>query len=87
MTTISTAANIGVVTSQVAAEILWTFDQGGIQPGAFNAALYTAIAKADPDNRAKLASVFPVQTAAYKIAHDHPDGIDILRVIAGGRAR
>lgn len=87
MTTIDTAENIGVITTDVAAHVLHLFDADGIQPGGFNTALYAAIAKADPENRARLASAFPVQVAAYKIAADHPDGIDILRTIAKGDAR
>jgi hypothetical protein len=84
---IDTAANIGVITEDAANHVLWQFDHGGMQPGAFNTALYSTIAKADPENRDRLAKVFPVQVAAYKIAADHPDGIDILGTIAGGDSR
>ena len=87
MITIDTAANIGIITEQVANHVLWQFDHGGMQPGAFNAALYTTIAKADPENRDRLAKVFPVQVAAYRIASEHDNGIDILRTIAGGDSR
>lgn len=85
--TIQAATDIGIVTASIANEVLWTFDRGGIRPGGFNEALYAVIAKADELNRARLRRAYPVHVAAWSIAHNHPEGIDILRAtVAAGVA-
>lgn len=85
--TLETASQIGIVTTEAASHTLYIFDHGGIQPGGFKTDLYSLIAHADPQNRDRLARAFPTEVAAYRLAHDHEDGIEILRLIANGDAR
>lgn len=87
MTTLETASQIGIVTTEAAAHVLFLFDNGGIQPGGFKTDLYRLIAHADPQNRDRLARAFPTEVVAWKLAHQHEHGIEILRTIANGSAR
>lgn len=71
-----------VVSHGVAQHALFVFGSGGVQPGGFTLALFTAIQKADPMNRIKLAQGFPEHVEAYRLAAEEFDGIETLRKIA-----
>jgi hypothetical protein len=72
-----------------AAHVLWMLNAGmapGKEPGGFTAALILAITRADPNNRALLALVYPGLVEAVGVYKEHPEGIEVLEAAAkGGR--
>lgn len=57
---------------------------GGWRPGDFTERLISLISRADRDNAAKLATIYPAETAAVRLAKYDEDGIATLQVIATG---
>lgn len=56
---------------------------GLMEPGSFVQALITAIARADPYNRARLGLGFPGYVAAVRLAEGRMDGMERLHAICG----
>lgn len=68
-----------------AGHVLWQYqDPAGMEPGSFFRQLLGAFEVADPENFARLASVFPAQARAMDIAKNFPEGMDVLRAIHDG---
>ncbi|MFJ6579311.1 hypothetical protein ACIQMY_25530 [Streptomyces sp. NPDC091368] len=57
---------------------------GGWQPGNYTEALISLIARADRDHAAKLATIYPAETAAVRLAKYDENGIAQLQAIATG---
>ena len=51
----------------------------GFSGGSFALALLDAASRADNNNLDRLARGFPDEIAAYRLATDHVDGLDLLR--------
>lgn len=67
---------------QAARHILWSVgDSRGYEPGGFTISLMLAWKKADPANRARLGSAFPVYFMAYGVQYE--EGNDGLAQWAG----
>jgi hypothetical protein len=68
-----------------ARHVLWYFgENGGMDPGRFIHCLIAAICAADPDNQARLATIYPEYVAAVLGAKLDPDGTANLQRIAAG---
>jgi hypothetical protein len=70
------------ITKADAQHVLFFFGSGGVQAGDFTTALFEAIRKADSANFANLALGFPGLCAAWKLAMESDEGINVLRPIA-----
>lgn len=79
------------VASEVAHHVLWHYGNAdpadpagpvGYEPGTFTVKLMSAIAAADPINRARLYLGFPAYVTAAALIEHSPDGVEILRYIA-----
>lgn len=57
---------------------------GGWQPGTYTEHLISLIARADRDNAAKLATIYPAEAAAVRLAKYEQNGIATLQAIAAG---
>jgi hypothetical protein len=75
-----------VVTSTVAAHVLWQASRGGYPAGSFTTQLLTAWNTADDGNAARLTAAFPEYGAALVLLGE-PRGVERLRAIAGGESR
>jgi hypothetical protein len=63
----------------IAAHVLWHFHQpGGQEPGDFTKHLLEAIARADPDNTARLVFGFAAYVGAFHLVSDDRDGVEVL---------
>lgn len=74
------------ITDEVAAHVLAHFGRGGYHAGSFTTHLMSALAAADEENFARLATGFPGYAAAVWIAQNDFNGIATLRSIAAGAA-
>jgi hypothetical protein len=75
------------ITPETARHVLWTFAcAGGYQPGSFTQKLLELLAAADVVNLARLATAFPAEAEAVRMAKNDRDGIAKLITIATGRA-
>lgn len=73
-----------LVTHPVAHHVLHHFgDTRTMEAGSFTMALIAVIARADPENKGRLAFGFPEYVAAVTLAQGRSDGMDRLRKIAG----
>lgn len=70
------------ITPKMAAHVLHHFGSGGIPAGSFTTGLIALIARADPQNQAKLGLGFPGYVHAVYIAQNRETGITELRAIA-----
>jgi hypothetical protein len=52
--------------------MLWFHGEGGPEPGDFFKHIVEAVARADPQNRARLAQAFPRVVAAHAFFHSNP---------------
>lgn len=75
--------NIVTTDEQSAAAALYLQHGEGHAPGAFIAALWDAITRADEVNRARLRREFPALVSAWALSRE-PDGVEILRIKASG---
>ncbi len=78
-----------VIDPVLANQVLWFFgrqEKDGYEPGGFRKKLFSAIASADTENRYKLALGFPGEVAAIVLGKENPNGIEILRLVAEGKA-
>lgn len=71
-----------LITPVIAAHVLAHFGRGGYEAGSFTADLIMLIARADPDNRARLLCPFPGYVSAVNLAQNTTTGIDRLAEIA-----
>lgn len=71
-----------LITPVIAAHVLAHFGRGGYGAGSFAADLIMLIARADPDNRARLLCPFPGYVAAVNLAQNTTAGIGRLAEIA-----
>ncbi|MFD6551290.1 hypothetical protein [Streptomyces sp. NPDC058398] len=72
---------------ETARHVLWTFAcAGGYQPGSFTLKLLELLASADPANTRRLATAFPAEAEAVRMAKNDQDGIAKLTAIASGVA-
>jgi len=69
------------ITPRNAANVLWTFGEGGYPGNGFTIYLLRCIEQADSVNLARLALGFPGLVAAWRLAHD-TNGIERLRSLA-----
>jgi hypothetical protein len=58
---------------------------GGWGPGNFIKDLISLIARADRDNAVKLATIYPAEAAAVRIAKYDENGIATLQALAAGK--
>ncbi|TXS22438.1 hypothetical protein EAO70_06145, partial [Streptomyces sp. adm13(2018)] len=58
---------------------------GGWRPGNFTESLISLIARADHDNAARLATIYPAEAAAVRIAKYDENGIATLQALAAGK--
>jgi hypothetical protein len=71
---------------ETARHVLWTFAcDGGYQPGSFTQKLLELLAAADVVNTARLATAFPTEAEAVRMAKNDRDGIAKLTAIATGQ--
>lgn len=68
---------------EVACHVLGLFGQGGYMPGSFTTHLLEALLRADMTNFRLLSVSYPEYAAAMILVKQHPEGIRILRSIAG----
>lgn len=72
------------IPAETARHVIWTFGyEGGYRPGTYTQKLLELLAYADEANTAKLATVFPAEAAAVRLAKYAEDGMDQLQRIAG----
>lgn len=77
-------ADTAQITPETARHVIWTFGrEGGYRPGTFTQKLLELLAYADEGNTAKLASAYPAEAAAVRLAKYSEDGVDQLQRIAG----
>ncbi|MEU6661209.1 hypothetical protein [Streptomyces sp. NPDC046821] len=76
------------ITTDTARHVLWVFGRdGGFRPGTFTQKLLELLAYADEQNTSKIASAYPVEAAAVRLAKYDEAGITTLQAIAvGGEA-
>lgn len=70
------------ITPETARWVLHYFGAGGCPSGTFTEFLMRALGAADVDNFAKLESVFPELTYAFRLGQYSSDGIPRLMIIA-----
>lgn len=75
------------VREEDARNVLWFFGDrvNGWEAGSFTSKLMSALGSADSTNTSLLGVVFPGLVAAFSLAKENPNGLDILRDIASGR--
>ncbi|HEY6116120.1 MAG TPA: hypothetical protein VI172_09200 [Candidatus Dormibacteraeota bacterium] len=79
-------ASSPTIPPETARHVLWTFAcDGGYQPGSFTQKLLELLAAADVVNTARLATAFPAEAEAVRMAKGDRDGIAKLTAIAEGR--
>jgi hypothetical protein len=72
------------ITAETAAHVIWTFGRdGGYRPGTYTQKLLELLAYADESNTAKLATIYPGEAAAVRLAKYDETGMDQLQRIAG----
>ncbi|MFI5985106.1 hypothetical protein ACIBEA_30095 [Streptomyces sp. NPDC051555] len=72
------------IPAETARHVIWTFGrEGGYRPGTYTQKLLELLAYADEGNTAKLATVYPAEVAAVRLAKYDEDGMDQLQRIAG----
>lgn len=75
-----------VITPTTARYVLFAFGaEGGWQPGNYTEHLISLIARADRENAAKLATIYPAEAAAVHLAKYDENGIARLQQIAAGQ--
>lgn len=85
MTTLETAAQIGIITRADANHVLWFFTrEEGYTPGSGYESVLTTMGKVDPDTRRLVFRPTPL-LAAFEIAERV--GLDPLREIANAKHR
>lgn len=80
----TTAQAAPTITPEIANHVLAHFGCGGYEAGSFTRLLIEMIARADPQNTARLALGFPGYGAAVVGMQNDPDGLAWLTKLAAG---
>ncbi|MCX4596170.1 hypothetical protein OG819_42915 [Streptomyces sp. NBC_01549] len=79
------STNSPTIPPDIAAHVLFHYGrEGGYQAGGFTESLVTAIDRADPPNRDRLALGFPEYVAAVVAIQYDPNGVERLQAIVRG---